>query len=160
MEPAPRHYILARSMPIYTRSGYDFSRRLLQHDIWCLVRTGNETFEYKILSECQERTRTEDVVYDDIDCGEGVHPDIDKAWVHRLRAEGQWPLPISKVKAVVRHKLRDHVTVLLSAETDDGEDLNDTNDEFTPTSNRLKRVPYSMFPRRMHKQLLEKITPD
>jgi hypothetical protein len=158
MEPSSRHEILARSMPIYTRSGYDFTHHPLQHDIWCLVRIGNGTFEYRVLSECQERTTAGDVIYDDIDCGEGVHPDIDKAWVHELKSRGQWPLPISKVKAVVRHKLRDHVTVLLSAEKDKGEVLNDTNLIFASASNRLKRVPCSMFPRRMHKQLLEKIT--
>ncbi|KAF2844037.1 hypothetical protein T440DRAFT_523803 [Plenodomus tracheiphilus IPT5] len=145
MEQIPTRYILARAMPFYTRSGYDFSYRPLQHDIWCLVRTEEGELEYELLSDCQKKMKSGKVRYDDIDWGKGVHPNEDSEWVLRLQSRGQWSQNVYDVKAAVLFEKKNHVTVFLSAKKDKGKLLDEIRKECNYASDEFVRVPLSSF---------------
>ncbi|KAH8621032.1 hypothetical protein IG631_24323 [Alternaria alternata] len=145
MEQIPTRYILARAMPFYARSGYDFSGRPLQHDIWCLVRTEEGEFGYELLSDCQKKMKSGKVRYDDIDWGKGIHPNEDKEWVYRLQSRRQWSRNIYDVKAAVLLEEKNHVTVFLSAKENKGKLLDEIRKECNYASDEFVRVPLSSF---------------
>jgi hypothetical protein len=88
-------YIIARTVPLCTRNGQDVSFRPLQHDIWCLVSdTSTGRMKFMLLCECQDMARS-GVDIEDVDCGEGIHPVADEAWMQHLIRKGKW----SKYKA-------------------------------------------------------------
>lgn len=149
MERIPTHQILARAMPVYTRSGFDFSCRPLQDHIWCLVRTENGKFEYTLLSECQKKMKSGEAKYEDVDMGIGIHPDMDKVWVYTLKSQRNWPPRKSQVEQVVHLREKNYTTVLLSTVATEEKNPQVGKQKDHPTFEELKRVPLSMFPRRL-----------
>jgi hypothetical protein len=105
--------IIARDVPLWVKSRDNISTLALQAVMWCLVR-GSRTgmYGYKILQDCQGKGSVNEATYSDkVDCGLGVHPKLDLAWlatIPRLRPKdyalrGAARRPIGK---------RDHVTVI------------------------------------------------
>jgi hypothetical protein len=83
-------YIIARTVPLCTRNGQDVSFRPLQHDIWCLVLDASTgRIKFILLCECQDMARS-GVDIEDVDCGEGIHPVADEAWMRHLIRMGKW----------------------------------------------------------------------
>lgn len=96
-------------MPLYTRNGHDYFYRSLQQDIWCLVKTENDTFDFELLSECQKKMKTGEAKYEDLDWGKGIHPSGDKAWVWAMKACGLWSETFYDVKTAVRLEKTTHL---------------------------------------------------
>jgi len=141
----PKRCILARAMPLYAQSRHDCSRKLLQQDIQCLIRTEQGEFKFQRLSKCQEEMEAGDFLYVDRDQGKGIHPQQDKAYVGELKSEGKWSENIYKVEAVAVFEERNHVTVLFSAKEDSKGPFGKTRPACHHAYENFFRVPLSIF---------------
>lgn len=156
-EEIQSRYILARAMPLYTRNGHDYFYRSLQQDIWCLVKTENDTFDFELLSECQKKMKTGEAKYEDLDWGKGIHPSGDKAWVWAMKACGLWSETFYDVKTAVRLEKTTHFTALLSAKGPARELLRKIRKECHYTSDELVRVPLYMLPKNVQDRYRGKV---
>lgn len=156
LEKIPTRHVLARKMPLYTFKDQDFSDRPLQYDIWCLVLDPiAKKHQFELLSECQERFDSGQLVYDDVDRGEGIHPNADQEWMYRLKCRKRWSKDVYKVKDIVRLRAenQEQVTVLLSPTEKERELLLEIRKQHGYMCNELVRIPLSKFPRSMQRKV-------
>lgn len=148
VEKIPKRYILARAMPLYTRSRYDFSYRPLQYDIWCLVIDPvTKKREFQLLSQCQERMRSQQIVYEDRDLGRGIHPKADVEWMTILKLRELWSEDVYEVRDVVCLQVkRKEYTVFLWPTEKKRKLLMDIREQYGYICDDLVRVPISLFP--------------
>jgi hypothetical protein len=143
-------YIIARTVPLCTRNGQDVSFRPLQHDIWCLVLDAStDKIKFMLLCACQDLARS-GVDIEDIDCGEGIHPVADEAWMKQLIRQGEWSHEVYKVNDVVSRPVgkESHCTVFLDVvSTQHKELLEGIRGLLGNNSNALVRVPGSSITR-------------
>jgi hypothetical protein len=156
----PKLYILARTVPLYTRNGQDFSFRPLQHDIWCLVLDAStDKIKFMLLCACQDLARS-GVDIEDIDCGEGIHPVADEAWMKQLIRQGEWSRNVYEAKDIVSRPVGkiSHYTVFMDVVSKEHKKLlAEIRRVLGYNSDALVRVPRSKIERVEEKEWITKL---
>jgi hypothetical protein len=153
-------YILARTVPLCPRNGQDFSFRPLQHDIWCLVLDAStDKIKFMLLCACQDLARS-GVDIEDVDCGEGIHPVADEAWMKHLIRKREWSHEVYEAKDVVSRPVGriSHYTVLLHVvKREHREFLREIRRVLGYNSDALVRISYSNIERAGGKEWITEV---
>jgi hypothetical protein len=145
----PSLHIIARLLTSSSHSRQAFADLPLRHNTLCIVldpRTDKSRFE--LLCECQEKSKSGSVIYEDFDWGKGVHPEADKIWMEKLIRKGQWSSKIYNTHDVISRAVgeRDYTTVFLRVIDKEKETLlNKIRRKSGYWSDELVRVSFTNF---------------